>query len=135
MTSFNDREAAFENKFKHDKELEFKVNSRREPDGDRARGYHAADLASVWTSMGVAAPAVVRPVPERSPHGTGRTGRTVRTGPQSDPQPSGSSASASPSGSTGETPTEPDACQVCGEPMHPSVTAGGYRTHPTCEVA
>ena len=29
MTTFDERESAFENKFKHDKELEFKVNSRR----------------------------------------------------------------------------------------------------------
>lgn len=32
-------------------------------------------------------------------------------------------------------PDTPARCQACGEPMHPSVTAGGYRTHPTCEVA
>ena len=29
MTTFDDREASFENKFKHDKELEFKATSRR----------------------------------------------------------------------------------------------------------
>lgn len=29
MTSFNDREKAFEKKFEHDQELQFKVNARR----------------------------------------------------------------------------------------------------------
>ena len=29
MTSFEDRESSFENKFKHDKELEFKATARR----------------------------------------------------------------------------------------------------------
>ena len=30
MTTFNDRETAFENKFAHDAELQFKVNARRD---------------------------------------------------------------------------------------------------------
>jgi hypothetical protein len=29
MTTFDDRKSAFENKFKHDQELQFKVNARR----------------------------------------------------------------------------------------------------------
>ncbi|MFM7345664.1 MAG: DUF1476 domain-containing protein [Tagaea sp.] len=29
MTAFDDRKSAFENKFKHDQELQFKVNARR----------------------------------------------------------------------------------------------------------
>lgn len=29
MTSFDDRKSAFENKFKHDQEVQFKVNARR----------------------------------------------------------------------------------------------------------
>ncbi len=29
MTTFDERESSFENKFKHDKELQFKANSRR----------------------------------------------------------------------------------------------------------
>ena len=29
MTTFDERESSFENKFKHDRELQFKVNSRR----------------------------------------------------------------------------------------------------------
>jgi hypothetical protein len=43
MTSFNDREAAFENKFKHDKELEFKVNNRR----NKLLGLWAAKLLGI----------------------------------------------------------------------------------------
>ncbi|WP_374373357.1 DUF1476 domain-containing protein [Dongia sp.] len=43
MTSFNDREAAFENKFKHDKELEFKVNNRR----NKLLGLWAAKLMGI----------------------------------------------------------------------------------------
>lgn len=40
MTSFNDRENAFENKFAHDAELQFKVNARR----DKLTGLWAAGL-------------------------------------------------------------------------------------------
>ncbi|MCM0020295.1 MAG: DUF1476 domain-containing protein, partial [Tagaea sp.] len=29
MTTFDDRKSAFENKFKHDQDLQFKVNARR----------------------------------------------------------------------------------------------------------
>lgn len=43
MTSFNDRETAFENKFKHDKELEFKVNNRR----NKLLGLWAAKLLGI----------------------------------------------------------------------------------------
>lgn len=43
MTSFNDRETAFENKFKHDKELEFKVNNRR----NKLLGLWAAKLMGI----------------------------------------------------------------------------------------
>jgi hypothetical protein len=43
MTSFNDRESAFENKFKHDKELEFKVNNRR----NKLLGLWAAKLMGI----------------------------------------------------------------------------------------
>ncbi len=40
MTTFDERETAFENKFKHDKELEFRVNSRR----NKLLGLWAAQL-------------------------------------------------------------------------------------------
>jgi hypothetical protein len=40
MTQFNDRETAFENKFAHDAELQFKVNARR----DKLTGLWAASL-------------------------------------------------------------------------------------------
>ena len=40
MTTFNDRETAFENKFAHDAELQFKVNARR----DKLTGLWAAGL-------------------------------------------------------------------------------------------
>jgi len=43
MTSFNDRETAFENKFKHDKEVEFKVNNRR----NKLLGLWAAKLLGI----------------------------------------------------------------------------------------
>lgn len=43
MTTFDDREAAFENKFKHDKELEFKVTSRR----NKLLGLWAAELLGI----------------------------------------------------------------------------------------
>ncbi len=40
MTSFNDREKAFENKYKHDQELQFKVEVRR----NKILGLWAAEL-------------------------------------------------------------------------------------------
>ena len=40
MTSFNDREKAFENKYKHDQELQFKVEVRR----NKMLGLWAAEL-------------------------------------------------------------------------------------------
>lgn len=43
MTTFDDRESAFENKFKHDKELEFKVTSRR----NKLLGLWAAELLGI----------------------------------------------------------------------------------------
>ncbi|WP_374308848.1 DUF1476 domain-containing protein [Dongia sp.] len=43
MTTFSEREAAFESKFKHDKELEFKVNSRR----NKLLGLWAAQLLGI----------------------------------------------------------------------------------------
>ena len=43
MTSFNDREASFENKFKHDKELEFKATARR----NKLLGLWAANLLGI----------------------------------------------------------------------------------------
>ena len=43
MTSFNDRETSFENKFKHDKELEFKATARR----NKLLGLWAANLLGI----------------------------------------------------------------------------------------
>jgi hypothetical protein len=43
MTSFDDREASFENKFKHDKELEFKATARR----NKLLGLWAANLLGI----------------------------------------------------------------------------------------
>ena len=43
MTTFDERESAFENKFKHDKELEFKVTSRR----NKLLGLWAAELLGI----------------------------------------------------------------------------------------
>ncbi|MBK8157487.1 MAG: DUF1476 domain-containing protein [Rhodospirillaceae bacterium] len=43
MTTFNERESAFENKFKHDKELEFKVTNRR----NKLLGLWAAQLLGI----------------------------------------------------------------------------------------
>ncbi len=43
MTTFDERESAFENKFKHDKELEFKVNNRR----NKLLGLWAAKLLGI----------------------------------------------------------------------------------------
>jgi hypothetical protein len=43
MTTFDDREASFENKFKHDKELEFKATSRR----NKLLGLWAANLLGI----------------------------------------------------------------------------------------
>ena len=43
MTTFDERETAFENKFKHDKELEFKVTSRR----NKLLGLWAAKLLGI----------------------------------------------------------------------------------------
>ncbi len=43
MTTFNDREAGFENKFKHDKELQFKVMNRR----NKLLGLWAANLLGI----------------------------------------------------------------------------------------
>jgi len=43
MTSFDDREASFETKFKHDKELEFKATSRR----NKLLGLWAANLLGI----------------------------------------------------------------------------------------
>jgi hypothetical protein len=43
MTSFDDREASFENKFKHDKELEFRAVSRR----NKMLGLWAANLIGI----------------------------------------------------------------------------------------
>lgn len=109
----------------------YKVNSHRQPDGDRARGYLASDLRSVWSSMGIGSP------PE-----TGRTGRTDRTGRDAEPNTSGSSHSSSPSGSQRRhrpepVPTDPrewPTCRACREPLHPMAAVGGFDTHPDCEV-
>src|SRR4051812_1700872 len=43
MTSFEDRESSFENKFKHDKELEFKATARR----NKLLGLWAANLLGI----------------------------------------------------------------------------------------
>ena len=43
MTGFDDREQSFENKFKHDKELEFKATSRR----NKLLGLWAANLLGI----------------------------------------------------------------------------------------
>ena len=43
MTTFNEREASFENKFKHDKELQFKVMNRR----NKLLGLWAANLLGI----------------------------------------------------------------------------------------
>jgi len=43
MTTFDERESAFENKFKHDKELEFRVTSRR----NKMLGLWAAELLGI----------------------------------------------------------------------------------------
>jgi hypothetical protein len=43
MTTFNDREAGFENKFKHDKELQFKIMNRR----NKILGLWAANLLGI----------------------------------------------------------------------------------------
>jgi hypothetical protein len=43
MTSFDDRESSFENKFKHDKELEFKATARR----NKLLGLWAANLLGI----------------------------------------------------------------------------------------
>jgi len=43
MTSFNDREKAFENKYKHDQELQFKVEARR----NKLLGLWAAELLGI----------------------------------------------------------------------------------------
>ena len=43
MTTFNDREAGFEYKFKHDKELQFKVMNRR----NKLLGLWAANLLGI----------------------------------------------------------------------------------------
>ena len=37
-------------------------------------------------------------------------------------------------GRTGDAPTEPQECRVCAQPLHPSVTADGFTTCPSCEV-
>ena len=43
MTSFNEREKAFENKYKHDQELQFKVEARR----NKLLGLWAAELLGI----------------------------------------------------------------------------------------
>ncbi len=43
MTGFDDRQASFENKFKHDKELEFKATARR----NKLLGLWAANLLGI----------------------------------------------------------------------------------------
>ena len=43
MSSFDDRETSFENKFKHDKELEFKATARR----NKLLGLWAANLLGI----------------------------------------------------------------------------------------
>jgi len=43
MTTFDERESSFESKFKHDKELQFRVNARR----NRLLGLWAANLLGV----------------------------------------------------------------------------------------
>ena len=43
MSSFDDREQSFENKFKHDKELEFKATARR----NKLLGLWAAELLGI----------------------------------------------------------------------------------------
>ena len=43
MTTFDDRESSFENKFKHDKELQFRVNARR----NKLLGLWAANLLGI----------------------------------------------------------------------------------------
>lgn len=43
MTTFDERESSFETKFKHDKELQFKVNARR----NKLLGLWAANLLGI----------------------------------------------------------------------------------------
>src|SRR5215467_3039702 len=43
MSSFDEREASFENKFKHDKELEFKATARR----NKLLGLWAAEMLGI----------------------------------------------------------------------------------------
>ena len=45
MTTFNDRESAFENKFAHDEELQFKISARR----NKLVGMWAAGLMGLTT--------------------------------------------------------------------------------------
>jgi len=64
MTTFDERASAFENKFKHDKELEFKVNNRRNKllglwaakllgfDGAEAEAYAKEVVASDFETAG-----------------------------------------------------------------------------------
>lgn len=64
MTSFKDRESAFENKYSHDKELEFRVNNRRNKllglwaagllgiDGAEAEAYAKSVVASDFEAPG-----------------------------------------------------------------------------------
>jgi hypothetical protein len=46
MSTFDDREQSFENKFKHDKELQFRVNARR----NKLLGLWAAQLLGIHGS-------------------------------------------------------------------------------------
>lgn len=64
MTGFDDREISFENKFKHDKELEFKATSRR----NKLLGLWAANLLGIH---GAEAEAYAKTIikAELAPHG------------------------------------------------------------------
>jgi hypothetical protein len=64
MTGFDDRETSFENKFKHDKELEFKATSRR----NKLLGLWAANLLGIH---GAEAEAYAKTIikAELAPHG------------------------------------------------------------------
>lgn len=91
----------------------YKVNSQRQPDRDRERGYSLNTLGTVWRSMGVTPPL-----------GTGQIGQTGQTGRDS----SGSSTSSGPSGSR----ERGRACRDCGQPLDRISIAEGHNACPNC---
>lgn len=86
----------------------YKVNSRRQPDGPRERGYAWADLAPAWRRMGVPLP----PEPDGPDQPAEPDEPTLDL-------PSGSSTSSTPSGFT------PTTCPVCGRPNTAERDAAG----------